>query len=72
MKATIVFSDKTPPYEFDADTTNLGIILKTAKERGWKILAIKTEDYVLSVLAPEQYEEAMTAFNLSCIPPQNV
>lgn len=60
----ITFADGRDPYEFSSETP-LSLILKTAKERKWPIDAIHTPDYVLVVLEPETYENAVSNWTLS-------
>lgn len=52
----ITFTDGRADYEFSSETP-LSLILKTAKERNWPILAIHTPDYVLSVFDHETYKK---------------
>lgn len=54
----LVFSDGRAPYPFSSKIP-LGLILKTAKDRDWPLLAIKTPYYTLSVFTPEAYETAI-------------
>lgn len=63
------FSDNTPPYQFRA--RDLDLALKTASERGWKLLSIKTPWYTLSVFDHETYDAAMDAFTYSGLPQQS-
>lgn len=52
----ITFTDGRADYPFSSDTS-LGLILKTAKERGWSVDSIHTPDYVLSVFDREKWGE---------------
>lgn len=53
---TLYFSDDTAPYEFAS--ANLALALKTAAERKWPVLAIKTPEWMLSIFTHEEYEKA--------------
>lgn len=55
----LTFTDGRAPYEFSSETP-IGLVLKTAKERNWPVLAIHTSDFVLSILTPETYEHAVS------------
>lgn len=55
---TIYFTnDKTPPYQFSSK--DLGLALKTAKERNWPISSIRTPDWMLSIFTHEEYEKVV-------------
>lgn len=61
----LLFSDSTPPYQFSSD--DIGLALKTAKERGWRVLAIKTPDYALSIMTHEMFDNAVSEANFNQI-----
>lgn len=55
----LTFSDGRPDYPFSSSTP-LCLVLQTAKDRNWPLLAIHTPNYVLSVFTPEEYETAVS------------
>lgn len=60
----LIFSDGRKPYQFSS-TVPLHLILDTAKERGWPVLAIKTPSYYLPILSLEAYETAVSETTFS-------
>lgn len=66
MKYRILFSDDTPPREFD--DTNINAVLEWAHGlENNTVLSIETPHFTLSVLTKEDYEKAMQAFDLSVV-----
>lgn len=55
---TLIFANKQEPYPFSSK--DIGLALKTAKERRWDVLAIKTPDWVLSVFDHETYNKMVS------------
>lgn len=54
---TLIFAGNTEPYKFNSK--DIGVALKTAKERGWNVVAIRTPDWVLSVFDHETYDNVV-------------
>lgn len=66
MKYKIIFSDATPPREFDCE--NIDKVLEWANNlENNTVVAIETPHFILSVLSHEAYEKALTAFDLAVI-----
>lgn len=66
MAYRILFSDATPPREFDP--INIDKVLEWANNlERQTVIAIETPHYTLSVLRPDEYKKAVEEFDLGGI-----